>query len=77
MAPSYNMTENESWYRLVENGEATVSVRSKTQLKPRAVYIGEASMQFMWVHTGKSSHWQFTPTLLNSTQAQYSEVADG
>ena len=31
----------------------------------------------MWVHTGKSSHWQFTPTLLNPTQAQYSEVADG
>ena len=78
MAPSYNMTaENEAWYSIGENGDATVSIRSKTPLKPRAVYIGEASMQFMWVHTGKSSHWQFTPTLLNPTQAQYSEVADG
>jgi hypothetical protein len=78
MAPSYNMTaENEAWYSIGENGYATVSVRSKTPLKPRAVYIGEASMQFMWVHSGKSSHWQFTPTLLNPTQAQYNEVADG
>jgi hypothetical protein len=78
MAPSYNMAaENEAWYNIGDDGNATVSVRSKTPLNPRAVYIGEASMQFMWVHSGKSSHWQFTPTLLNPTQAQYSEVADG
>ncbi len=75
---SYNMTaENQAWYRVDESGNATVSVRSKTPLKPRAIYVGEASLQFYWVHTGKSTHWQFTPTLLNAAQAQYNEVMDG
>jgi hypothetical protein len=78
MATCYNMTgENEAWYRIEENGEAAVSVRSKTPLKPRAIYVGEASLQFYWVHSGKSSHWQFMPTLLNPAQAKYSEVIDG
>lgn len=78
MTTSYDMTgENEAWYQTAENGEVTVSVRSKTPLKPRAINVGEASLQFYWVHTGNSSHWQFTPTLINSRQANYSESTDG
>jgi hypothetical protein len=61
----------QSYYRLNENEEATVTIRSKTQLKPRAIYVGEATMQFMWVNTGKSTTWQFTPTIIDPKQAQY------
>ena len=75
MAASYNMTgENEAWYNIEQNGYTAVSVRSKSPLKPRAVYVGAASLEFMWVSSGKSSHWQFTPTLLDPAPAQYTQT---
>jgi len=78
MTTQYSMTpDNQAVYRLNENDEATVTVRSKKPLKPRAVYIGEATMQFMWVHTGKTSNWTFTPTIPNPKTAQISQVMDG
>jgi hypothetical protein len=78
MTTQYSMTpENQADYRLNENGEATVTVRSKKPLKPRAVYVGEAIMQFRWVHTGKTSNWTFTPTILNPKTVQISQVMDG
>ncbi len=78
MTTQYSMTpENQAYYKLHENGDATVTVRSKKPLKPRAVYIGEATMQFMWVHTGKTSNWTFTPSIPNPKSAQISQVMDG
>ncbi|HSV49440.1 MAG TPA: hypothetical protein VLH35_03910, partial [Candidatus Acidoferrales bacterium] len=78
LTTAYNMTaDNQAYYRLNENGEATVTVRSKTPLKPRAVYVGEASMQCMWVSTGKSTSWQFTPTIIEPKQAKYTVEMDG
>ncbi len=72
---SYSMEAGkEVWYRVSENGVATVSLRSTEPMKPRAVYMGTASMQFMWVSTGKSTHWQFMPMLLNPTPAQYTQT---
>jgi hypothetical protein len=69
--------ENEVQYQIQENGDATVSVTSKTPLKPRAIYIGEAKLEFNLVHTGKTTQWQFTPTILNPKPAQYQEQMDG
>ncbi len=78
MTTSINLAADpQSYYRLNENGEATVTIRSKTQLKPRAIYVGEATMQFMWVSTGKSTTWQFTPTIIEPKQAQYTTKMDG
>ena len=78
MTTSINLTaDQQAYYRLNENGAATVTVRSKTQLKPRAIYVGEATMQCMWVSTGKSTSWQFTPTILEPKQAQYTTKMDG
>lgn len=75
MAPSYNMTSGqEAWYTISQNGNATVSIRSTLPIKPRAVYVGTASLEFMWVSSGKSSHWQFTPTLLDPAPTQFTET---
>jgi hypothetical protein len=74
----YSMTpENQATYTLNEAGEATVTVRSTKALKPRAVYVGEAAMQSMWVHSGKSSHWTFMPGIAAPKQAKYSQTMDG
>jgi hypothetical protein len=40
------------------------------------VYVGEADMQFMWVHTGKSSNWTFIPVITDKKEAKYSQVMD-
>lgn len=69
--------EHQATYSLNEDGTATVTVRSKKPLKPRAVYVGEAAMQSMWVHSGKSSHWTFMPGIAKPEQAKYSQVMDG
>jgi hypothetical protein len=75
---SINLTpDQQASYRLNENGTATVTVRSQTQLKPRAIYVGETTMQCMWVHTGKSTSWQFTPTILEPKEAQYNTEMQG
>jgi len=54
-----------------------VNVQSSSPLKVRAVYVGEARLQFMWVSSGKSSHWQFVPTLVNQSPAQYNQQNQG
>ncbi len=65
MANSYSMASgSEAGYTVSQDGNTTVAVRSSSPLKPRAIYVGAASLQFYWVSSGKSSHWQFTPTLL-------------
>lgn len=77
MTTSINLTpDQQASYRQDENG-TTVTVRSKTQLTPRAIYVGEATMQCMWIHTGKSTSWQFTPTILERKQAQYNVEMQG
>jgi hypothetical protein len=70
-------SEHQATYTLNGDGNATVTVRSKKPLKPRAVYMGEAVMQSMWVHSGKSSHWTFMPGIAAPKQANYSQVMDG
>jgi hypothetical protein len=69
--------EHQATYTINADGEATVTVRSKKPLKPRAVYMGEAAMQSMWVHSTKSSHWTFMPGIATPKQAKYSQVMDG
>jgi hypothetical protein len=70
-------SEHQAYYRLNEDGTATVTVRSKKELKPRAVYVGEAAMQSMWVHSGKSSNWTFNPGIADPKQVQFTQVMDG
>lgn len=65
---------HEASYSVSQSGNTTISVRSSSPMKFRAVYVGTASLEFYWVSSGKSSHWQFTPTLLNQEPAQYSEA---
>jgi len=65
---------NEVWVNLSQSGNTTVSVRGTSPIKPRAVNVGSASLGFMWVSTGKSTHWQFTPTLFESNLTQYTET---
>jgi hypothetical protein len=75
MAPSYNMENgHEAWYNISQSGNTTVSIRSSSPLRPRAVYVGAAKLDFMWVSSGKSFHWQFTPTLLDQTPAQFTQT---
>ena len=75
MARSYNMASGyEASYVVSQDGNTTVNIRSSSPLKFRAVYVGTASLEFMWVSSGKSSHWQFTPTILDPTLAQYKEI---
>lgn len=64
----------EAWVNTSQNGNTTVSVRSTSPIKPRAIYVGSASLEFMWVSTGKTTHWQFTPTLFDSNPAQVTET---
>jgi hypothetical protein len=77
MSPSYNMaTGHEASYSVSSTGNTTVAVRSSSPMKFRAVYVGAASLEFIWVSSGKSSHWQFTPTILEPAPAKYSIVSD-
>jgi hypothetical protein len=77
MAASFNMANGyEASYSISQTGNATVSVRSSTPMKARAVYVGAASLEFLWVSSGKSSHWQFTPTLLDQTLAQTEVISE-
>jgi hypothetical protein len=69
--------EHQATYTLNEDGSATVTVRSKKPLKPRAVNVGEAAMQSMWVHSGKGSHWTFMSGIAKPKQAQFTQVMDG
>jgi hypothetical protein len=74
----YSMTpEHQATYTLNADGEATVIVRSKKPLKPRAVYVGESAMQSMWVHSTKSSHWTFMPGIAAPKQVQFTQAMDG
>ena len=74
---TYNITTTvEATYCLDENGNAKVTLRSKTPLAPREVFVGDASMQFMWHHNGKTSQWKFTPNIIDPVPAVYSETID-
>ena len=78
LAQSYGMVGGtEATYGISQNGKAKVSVSSISPMKPRAVYVGTASLEFMWVSSGKSSHWQFTPSLLDQTPAEFTQTTTG
>jgi hypothetical protein len=78
LTQSYDMAGGtEATYGISQNGKATVSVSSISPMKPRAVYVGTAILEFMWVSSGKSSHWQFTPTLLDPTPAEFTQTTTG
>jgi hypothetical protein len=75
---TYNLTQEiQSTYATDENGKVTVTVRSKTPLKPRAIYVGEAAMQVTWNYSNKGSHWQFTPTIIEPLEAKYTSEMNG
>ncbi len=78
MTYSYNLADgHKAAYYVSPSGNVMVNIQSSSPLKIRAVYVGEARLQFMWVSSGKSSHWQFTPTLIDQSPAQYSEQNQG
>jgi hypothetical protein len=78
MSASYNIAGgHEASYYVSPSGNTMVTVQSASPLKFRAVYVGTASLQFMWVSSGKSSHWQFTPSLMDPTPAQFSQDPQG
>ncbi len=55
-----------------------VTVQSLSAFKFRAAYAGTASMQFKWVSSGHSAHWQFMPTLLDDkAPARFSQRNQG
>ncbi len=58
-------------YIVGQDGKVTVSINSTLPMKFRGVYVGSASVQFRWVSTGKSTTWQFTPTLQDPKPAQF------
>jgi len=59
-------------YTTLAGGNVVVSVASEKPMNFRSVSIGTASMEFYWVNSGKSSHWQFAPTLIDPTPAEHS-----
>lgn len=74
MPNSFNTSSgHQATYYVSPSGNVMVNVQSALPLKFRAVYVGTARIQFMWVSSGKSTHWQFTPTLQDSTPAQFSQ----
>lgn len=74
MTSSFNTSSgHQATYYVSPSGNVMVNVESASTFKFRAVYVGASRMQFMWVSSGKSSHWQFTPTLENPTPAQTSQ----
>ena len=78
MSASYNMAAGyEASYYVSPSGNTTVAVQSASPLKFRAVYVGTANMQFRWVSTGKTTSWQFTPSLLDPTPAQVNQDPQG
>jgi hypothetical protein len=58
-------------YFVGQDGKVTVSVKSTSPLKFRAVYFGSAILQFRWVSTGKSTSWQFRLTLSDPKLARF------
>ena len=75
MSRSYNMASGyEASYSVSQDGNTTVSVRCPSPMQFRTIYVGAASLEFMWVSSGKSSHWQFTPTIIDPTVAQYTKI---
>lgn len=77
MAITYNLgTGPTAWYSTSQDGNVTVTVKSGSPLKPKAIYVGDASLESYWINTGKTSSWHFAPKLLNPTQVQYNESTD-
>ena len=60
MAITYNLgTGPTASYNTSQDGNVTVTVKSGSPLKPRAIYAGSASLQSYWINTGKTSNWHF------------------
>jgi hypothetical protein len=77
MAITYNLgTGPTAWYSTLQDGNVTVSVKSGSPLKPKAIYVGTACLESYWINTGKTSSWHFAPKLLDPTTVQYSESSD-
>ncbi|HUK85511.1 MAG TPA: hypothetical protein VLU95_06595 [Candidatus Acidoferrum sp.] len=77
MAITYNLgTGPTAWYSTSQDGNVTVSVKSGSPLKPRAICVGTAILESYWINTGKTSSWHFAPKLLDPTQVQYIESTD-
>ena len=75
MVTSYNMASGlEASYSVSQDGKTTVSIRSSSTMKFRAIYVGTANLEFLWVSSGKSSHWQFNPTILDPAPAKYTQT---
>ena len=75
MVTSYNMASgHEASYSVSQDGKTTVSIRSSSTMKFRAIYVGTANLEFLWVSSGKSSHWQFNPTILDPAPAKYTQT---
>ena len=76
-AVTYNLgTGPTAWYTVSQDGNITVTVKSGSPLKPKAIYVGDACLESYWIHTGKTSSWHFAPRQLNPTQVQYNESTD-
>jgi hypothetical protein len=58
------------------NGKTAVTLTSKSPLKIRQAHTGIANVGFTWVSSGKSTSWQFQPTLLNPKRAEYAEAVE-
>ncbi len=77
MLPLYNLTDkHEAWYNISQDGITTVTVRSKTRLKPRAIYAGLGTLSLYLSSLGRRENWKFTPSLPIPTKVQYNERTD-
>ncbi len=77
MAVTYNLgTGPTAWYNISQDGNVIVNVKSGSPLKPRAIYVGTASLGAYWVNTGKTSSWHFAPEIQDPTSVQYTESSD-
>jgi hypothetical protein len=59
-----------------QDGNTVISVKSGSPLKPKAIYMGTATLESRWVNSEKTNIWQFTPKLLDPTPLQYNEAKD-
>jgi len=74
LTSSYNLASgHEAWYTTSPDGNTTVTVKSASPMKFRAVYVGAGVLEFYWVSTGKSTSWAFAPSITNPKQADTSE----
>jgi hypothetical protein len=61
-------------YAVDQSGKVTTIIHFGSSIKFRAVYAGYAQTTFQWVYEGKSSHWQFSPKIVEPKTANYTIV---